>query len=440
MKNIYLAITIGSRIRDLLRLGALDYLIEDPETRVVLVTPADSDPEFITEFAGERVLIRHLHEFHLSRFSKAVGMARGTLRSRRIAAAWLWAERRLLPNNWYDDLFRELPPSLVVLSDMVQVREIPLAMNAYRRGVRTLGLIRSWDNILKRLAVRTDVFVVPNEISRREAMEVELYRASELHVLGTPQFDPYFDESVIRPRDEFIGGLGLDPSKRLVLLATAGAKFQYVQATWLDLLLRAQESGAFSSPTQIVCRNHGGDELGPFLNVKYAHRQGLYMDLPRRWSASLGWTMDKGDVEHVANLLHHADVVATPASTMGLEAAIFDTPTVLISFNEPLPEVTKNSLHDYAFRQHYRALVEDGLIPVANDEADLIDLINRLLEQPHAYRAQRKTIVDQWIKPSDGHSSRRIADLVLDLAGASPVHAGAEPAAKKREKTLVGGA
>lgn len=420
MNNIYLTVTAGSRLRDILRLGTLNYLIEDPQVHVVLLTPADQDPEFVSEFSSERVSIRHLHQFHLSRSHKAIIMARWKLKSRRLVDAWSWLEQRLLPSDLYDDLFRELPPSVVVLTDPIKDRELPLALNAARRGIRTLGLIRSWDNILKRLATRPGVLALPNGVNKQEAMDLELYRDSELKVTGTPQFDPYFDESVIMAREEFIGGLGLDPSKRLILLATAGAKFQYVQATWLDLLLRAQENGEFSVPTQIVCRNHAGDELGPFLNWKYDNREGLYMDFPRRWLGSLGWSMTPQDVEHVANLLCHADVVVTPASTMGLEAAIFDTPAVVVAFNEVLPEVTRDVLIKSTFTRHYKALVDEDLLPVAGTSQELIDLVNKYLLQPSLHAEQRSAIVERWIKPSDGLSSRRIADLILEMAGHRP--------------------
>ena len=41
---------MDSRVRDLLRLGLLDYLLEDPNINVVLLTPASKDQEFLEQF------------------------------------------------------------------------------------------------------------------------------------------------------------------------------------------------------------------------------------------------------------------------------------------------------------------------------------------------------------------------------------------------------
>ena len=407
---------MDSRVRDLLRLGLLDYLLEDPNINVVLLTPASKDQEFLEEFSRDRVIIRNSKEFVLTRLQKAIITVKWALRYRWLVKIWTIFEQFVMPNSIYDNLFKELPPNLIILSDINKEREIPLYLNSRKKRIKTLGLIRSWDNILKRLYCRVDTLAVPNEINRREAIELELYQDSQVEVVGTPQFDPYFDPSVIIDREQYLVGLGLDPSKKLLLLATAGAKLGNIQTNWFDILLHAQENGEFSMDTQIVCRNHPGDSLGPFLNPKYVDRKGLYMDMPRRWLGSLGWSMTKEDVNGVANLLYHSDVVVQPASTIAIEAAIFDTPTLTVGFNEVLPEITDNSLYNWAFLKHFKPIVEQQLIPVANNREELISQICLYLNDPTLFTRQRKILVEKWIKPSDGNSSKRIADLILQLA------------------------
>ena len=138
--------------------------------------------------------------------------------------------------------------------------------------------------------------------------------------------------------------------------------------------------------------------------------------MPRRWLGSLGWSMTKEDVNGVANLLYHSDVVVQPASTIAIEAAIFDTPTLTVGFNEVLPEITDNSLYNWAFLKHFKPIVEQQLIPVANNREELISQICLYLNDPTLFTRQRKILVEKWIKPSDGNSSKRIADLILQLA------------------------
>ena len=81
-----------------------------------------------------------------------------------------------------------------------------------------------------------------------------------------------------------------------------------------------------------------------------------------------------------------------------------------------LPEITDNSLYNWAFLKHFKPIVEQQLIPVANNREELISQICLYLNDPTLFTRQRKILVEKWIKPSDGNSSKRIADLILQLA------------------------
>ena len=52
-----------------------------------------------------------------------------------------------------------------------------------------------------------------------------------------------------------------------------------------------------------------------------------------KYIPTLGWTMDNEDVDIMANILYHSDVIISPGSTVTIEAAIFDTPIVFPTFN-----------------------------------------------------------------------------------------------------------
>ena len=40
--------------------------------------------------------------------------------------------------------------------------------------------------------------------------------ADRVHVVGTPQFDPYGDESLVKSRAEFFAQIGADPERPLI--------------------------------------------------------------------------------------------------------------------------------------------------------------------------------------------------------------------------------
>jgi hypothetical protein len=71
------------------------------------------------------------------------------------------------------------------------------------------------------------------------------------------------------------------------------------------------------------------------------------------------------------------------------------------------------------FKMHYRDIVERNLAPVAWNRDDLIGWINRYLEDPANYRAERQAIVRDWVQFTDGRSGERLGDAILQAAGLS---------------------
>jgi hypothetical protein len=133
--------------------------------------------------------------------------------------------------------------------------------------------------------------------------------------------------------------------------------------------------------------------------------------------------MTRADLTRMVALLRHADLMVNFATTVTLEAAIVDTPTLLVAFSPIDPEEMQRYVVGLHFRMHYKALVERDLVPVAWDRAQLVDWVNRYLDDPSLYRAQRATIVRDWVQFTDGASGRRLGDAILQQAGLAPTPA-----------------
>jgi hypothetical protein len=105
------------------------------------------------------------------------------------------------------------------------------------------------------------------------------------------------------------------------------------------------------------------------------------------------------------------------ATTVTLEAAIVDTPTVLVAYSPIDPDEMERYVVGLHFRMHYKALVERDLVPVVREPGQLVSWINRYLDSPDLYRAQRATIVREWVQFTDGGSGHRLGDVILQQAG-----------------------
>src|SRR5579864_4589870 len=219
VKTIFVTVQTGMVVRDLLRCGPLARVLEHPEARVVLLTPGVRDPAFVQEFGSDRVAIVPQEPYSPSAMVWRLMVRRWRYaRSPRAAELMHRLEERLIrvPPT-YAALFDHHQPSLVVSGDPLRPGDANLIAAARRRGVPSLGSVRSWDNLQKHLRTRADRLTVWNGINAREAVEIDQYRPGQVTQVGAPQLDVYFQ----KPRRVLTRAeLGLDPDKKTLLLAT----------------------------------------------------------------------------------------------------------------------------------------------------------------------------------------------------------------------------
>lgn len=414
MKTIFVSVQTGMGVRDLLRCGPLERVLQSPDAQVVLLTPGVRDPAFVAEFESDRVRIVPQQPYTPSpmvwrlmvrrwRYARSAGMAEMLHR----------LEERLIPTpSAYARLFETYRPALVVSGDPLRPGDANLVATARRQGVPSLGSVRSWDNIQKHLRTRADALTVWHALNAREAASIDRYRPEDVTEVGAPQLDVYFDPpSREYTREE----LGIDPRKKTLLLATSSFTYDSDQTYLVDMLIEAIRGGDIRQPLQIVLRLHPDDRVGRYL--KYRHAPEVILDIPERYLSTLGWTMTTPDLERMAALLRYADVMVNFATTVTLEAAIVDTPTLLVAFSPIDPEEMQRYVVGLHFKMHYKGLVERDLVPIAWDRAQLVSWVNRYLEDPGLYRAQRASIVADWVQFTDGQSGRRLGDAILRHAG-----------------------
>jgi hypothetical protein len=413
MRTIFISVQTGMVVRDLLRCGPLERVLSHPETYVVLLTPGVRDPAFVDEFAHERVaIVPHIHYAPTPMVWRLMNRRWRHARTPAIANAIHRLEERFIETPpEYAALFAKYQPSLVVSGDPLRPGDANLIATARRHGVPSLGSVRSWDNILKHLRSRPDAVSVWNAINAREAVQIDRFQPEQVMQVGAPQLDVYF-----RGRDAT--DLGLDPRKKTLVLATSSFTYESDQTYLVDMLLEAIRNGEIRHPLQIVLRLHPDDRVGRYL--KYRHAPEIILDIPERYMVTLGWTMTHADLQRMAALLEHADVMVNFATTVTLEAAIVDTPTVLVAFSPIDPDEMQRYVVGLHFGLHYKVLVERDLVPVAWDRSQLVSWVNRYLDDPSLYRAQRETIVREWVQFTDGCSGRRLGDAILRSVGVEP--------------------
>lgn len=446
----------GAAAGNMIRSGVLQRVLDaEPTAAVVLLSPMAGDPAFVEEVAHPRVTVAGLPphrpaglEARLMALMQAGYLESGITESVRIRRAearakgtirWIGAKHLLakalapslvrkdtrydLIDRWVshpaaERTFDEARPSLLVTSSPGLIfSELPLLRTARRRGVRAMAIDPSWDNFTNKLlpARRVNRLVVWNDLMKQQAVALHGYAADEVRVAGVPQWDRYFHDDARASREEFFRRIGADPARKLVTLTTTPQELYSHHDHVLDVMRRALTDGRWPA-AQVLVRLHPRDDMAQY--ARFDGADDVILEKPFRATvrAGDGLAVDvtTASQQHLADTLRHSDVIVNVASTIAIEAAIFDTPVVNIAFDgEAESEFARSARRYYQFT-HYVNITRHGAVKVAWTPADLVRAVGEYLDNPGLDAEARATVVAEQCQFTDGHSADRVAQAVVD--------------------------
>ena len=121
---------------------------------------------------------------------------------------------------------------------------------------------------------------------------------------------------------------------------------------------------------------------------------------------------------HLGDTMCYADVVVNVASTIAIEACIFDTPVVNICFDGPGETPYVKSARRYYSFTHYVNITDRGAVRVAQSPDEMVAMVARYLADPSLDAPGRRQVVLDQCQFTDGRSAERVIDCVLDELGA----------------------
>ncbi len=414
--KIALSFNEGRVVRDLFLNGLPEKLFDHGYSMDVF-TPAASVESFVKQWEKPGLKFYTIKPYFLSDNAHLALKWRNRIIKNAPFLLPLWsnAEKKLSssPDPDTTDVFLKDRPRLVVVTNPVEHHEQPVFRAAQALGIPTLGIVRSWDNLYKGFRIRPDHLAVWNSINRDEAINKIKYKPQQVHIIGSTQFDAYFDPSGVWTREELASKINLDPKRPIITLATLGPfQHQYDETYLMDWLVNAIQTGLIPKNCQVVCRLHPWSRLEHFM--KYQEYEFVRLSWVSEYIPSLAWTMTKENVFFIGNLLRHSDVVISPGSMITIETAIFDTPTLVPIFHTYQPELGKVQFNHH-LSTHFKRLKDMDLIPIIENSNDLPSAIQHAFADRSWYREQRKQLVKDYIGFTDGKSTDRLAELIYKL-------------------------
>jgi CDP-glycerol glycerophosphotransferase (TagB/SpsB family) len=238
----------------------------------------------------------------------------------------------------------------------------------------------------------------------------------------------YTDGARLADRRSFCASLGLDPAKKLVTYAGEDPVIAPDAPMYVDQIHRLISQGRLSQPAQLLVRPHPQDDPRRFDAVRSL--PGVAFDLPGQPSDRYWMDMSRDDLRRLYETMKHSDVVVNVTSTIVLDAALFDTPSICIGYGFTHSQTYFNSPMRYFEMDHYKYIMDAGATRVVESEGQLLDALNMYLETPRTDSDGRRRIAREIGEFDDGRSAERTAAAIIAALRPEAAHAEARNMAR----------
>ncbi|MBI3631526.1 MAG: hypothetical protein HY219_01515 [Candidatus Staskawiczbacteria bacterium] len=317
--------------------------------------------------------------------------------------------------DYFLEYFTRYQPDLVFVTDVFNDDDVHLLATAKFCGVKTVGMIRSWDNFTTKglFRIKPDNLLVHNDILKKAATNYGAMNAEKIFVSGIPQYDGYINGTRM-PRSDFFKKLDFNPARKVILFSPFGNRFSDTDWQLMAMLQEFIERNLIP-PAQLLIRLTPNDEVNPgnFVCGKYCYidkpgyqfRPGVYRDQE----------LNAQDMNWLADCLYYSDVVVASGASIGIDAAVFGKPAILIYFDGFKDKPYWQSARRFSKYSHGVSVFKTGAMAPVFGREELLNNLNIFLSDPNSNKIARDKMLQEQCWKLDGHSGERIGNFLLAL-------------------------
>ena len=336
-------------------------------------------------------------------------------------------ERRGQRSAAHQAILETLRPTLLVCTYPVNPLESHLLYAAQRLNIATVGHLLSWDNITckGRFPVVPEHFIAWGPVMTEEIGSHYGVPASETHAVGVPHFDQHTNATSQEAIRTHLAALDLDAEKPYLFFGMSAPYFAPREIDIVEWLASEIEKGRWGRDVQLLVRPHPQNVQGDLADESWLPRlerlpsAKVAVDWPTLRPSRLLWSMDKTDMDRLANLLAGATVTLNTGSTLSIDAIVHDRPVVLTSFDASDALPWWQSARRTAEYHHLAKLIDMGGLTVTRSFEELDAAIQAYLEDPGLHRAGRENTRARQLTACDGQASSRAAQALRALCEAT---------------------
>ena len=336
-----------------------------------------------------------------------------------------WLETQLYATHAHDEKFKEQNISCVLTPGMANFgfwNEGNFAREAQRMGIPAFAAITNYDNIVNMgyRGFHPTCLAVWSKQMADEVIKLHGYPANKLEITGAVQYDRFM-MPLPKSREEFLRSLNLDPAKKTILFA-GGVNINH----YFDIyrIFVEQKDKVWNEPFNFVVRPYPHPKLtnSPAWTVleNLFKQAGAYISNPGSIDANgdrtaefrVDLAFDEGPDE-LNYLLRYSDVMVNYFSTIGLEAAICDLPTIHIGFDPYTFGLRFSVTTGFLQRQtHNRRPLRLAAARVAKSEKEIFAALEDYLGDRALGRDARRVYAESECGELDGKAGLRLTDMI----------------------------
>src|SRR3989344_2168370 len=307
----------------------------------------------------------------------------------------------------YKKYFDQYQPDLVFITDIFRHQDVDVAREARSRGILTMGMVRSWDNISTKGLNHfiTDKVIVQADKMKEDIIKYGDVKSENIFIVGVPHYDRYVKDKRMS-REDFFRSFNLDSNKKTVVISPPLR--HYTMDPIPEVIFNALEP---YQNIQVIVRLTlvGKSNIGDLKPIPGK----LAIDAPEAAD-----DFDQADIttndRHLADILYHADAVISHLSTLAIDAVVFDKPAFFAGFNTK-PTPYSKSVRWFFDMDCARDLIATGAVSLAESVEELTRQILPYLQNPDLGKPERESLRKKYCYKLDGKSGERLGKVIVGL-------------------------
>ena len=316
---------------------------------------------------------------------------------------WHYGRLRHVAPQLLDAVARERP--VVALGNTQMHSVVPFVLAARRVGLPVVGHIASWDHTVGKGIVPPGLarYVVQNDVMRADLVRYHDVDSSRIVVTGWPQTDVFHRTRSRAEYERVLLGLGLDPARPTLLVMGNTPTNAPYEKNFVDRLVAWWEGSGAAARFSLLFRPHPRDR-------EWRERFAAPLSRERAAVQEPSFT----DLETLAVLLQHGDVVVSNAGTILLDALVNDRPAVCVLYDEGAPPGESWALKNVS-GEHYKSLIESAAFYRAHSFDEVTEAIERAFAHPEELAVERARVARAVVGDVDGRAAERVADAIVTV-------------------------